>query len=381
MKQQRLNHSLSPKEQVSKVLALFILGTCTAGNLLYAQALENPKVKTAKVETWPASLNKTLYCVVDTPQLFQGNSHSNSELTSILPIGTQLKAGDVVATQDDFYLSQELKQLAIDERLAQAELDYARSEQQRLTVLDRKEMISKAQLSEATLIQTRAKLELESLKNKKRTLKRRIERLTHRAPFSAQVLRVDAEPGQHLNPGQSLFQLLPLNQKRLECKLPLDIAKELNLIGQNPPNAQLEFSLDSKSSNTQPSDANKHYQLRLRQLSQTADLNTQNLQIYLELHKQHSSLLTGQRVKVNVQQQHSDISRVPYDAITLSGNSYELWQLKRDNTVTKIYPHIVSTSKDYFIVRSPLRAGDKVITRGQQGLKEKQQVSELGEQS
>ncbi|WP_299772317.1 efflux RND transporter periplasmic adaptor subunit [uncultured Pseudoteredinibacter sp.] len=381
MKQQRLNHSLKPKKQVSKVLALFILGTCTAGNLLNAQVLERPKVKTAKVETWQASLNKTLYCVVDTPQLFQGNSHSNSELINILPVGTQLKAGDVVATQDDFYLSQELKQLAIDERLAQAELDHARNEQQRLTVLDRKEMISKAQLSEATLKQTRAKLELDSLKNKKRTLKRRIERLTHRAPFSAQLLRVDAEPGQHLNPGQSLFQLLPLNQKRLECKLPLDIAKELNLIDQNHLDTRLEFSLSSESSNALASDTNRNHHLLLRELSQTADRNTQNLQIYLELHKQHPNLLIGQRVKVNVQQQHTDISRVPYDAITLSGNSYELWQLKPDNTVTKIYPHIVSTSKDYFIVRSPLRAGDKVITRGQQGLKEKQQVSELGEQS
>ncbi|WP_299974494.1 efflux RND transporter periplasmic adaptor subunit [uncultured Pseudoteredinibacter sp.] len=391
MKQQRFIHYLANKQQLSKVLTFCLLGVSTIANFTNAQSLDKPVVQTAKVEAWPAGLSKTLYCVVSTPQLFQSNSQSSSELLTILPIGAQVKAGELVALQDDFYLRQDLKQLKIDEQLAQAELAHARGEYQRLAVLSQKDMISKAQLSEAALIQTRAKLQLESLNNKTRTLERRIESLEHRAPFRAQVLRVDAEPGQQLSTGQSLFQLLPLEYKQLECKLPLDIAKELKLLGRQSFHytqaqsssfsaADLQFSVSYESGYTVGPNEESSKLLSLRALSHKADKDTQSLDIYLELQNpQHPRLLIGQRVKVKVQQQHADISRVPYDAISLSGNSYELWQLKDDNSVSKIYPHIVSTSKNHFIIRSPLRAGDKVITRGQRELKEKQLVFVAGE--
>ncbi|MBB6519999.1 efflux RND transporter periplasmic adaptor subunit [Pseudoteredinibacter isoporae] len=360
-----------------------------------AEEIPLAKVKTAKVKAWQQGLSKALYCVVSTPFVFQADSHSDAELMSILPVGSRVKAGQLVAEQDDFYLKQELKQLEIDQKQAKAELEHAISEHQRLDVLDQQKLVANAQLNQATLVRTSAELKLEALSNQMRTLTRRIERLQHRAPFDAQVLEVSAEPGQQLGQGQTLFQLLPLDQKQLECKLPLSTAQALDLltaplteenidegsVASASALAGVQFLLAADSAQA-PSSNDISGHLSLRELSQDVDIETQNLRAYFDYRRFNGPpLLVGQRVKVDIQQRYQDISRVPYDAITLAGSSYELWQLNADNTVSKINPQIISTSKDYFVVRSPLRAGDTVVVRGQKKLQEQQQVQGIGERS
>lgn len=368
------------------------------GNAI-AEEAPLPQVKTAKVKAWQQGLSQSLYCVVNTPFVFQADSHSEAELMTILPVGSRVKKGQLVAEQDNFYLMQALKQLEIDRKQAQAEYDHAISEHRRLEVLDQQKLVANAQLNEATLVQTTAKLKLEALANEQRTLERRLKRLQHRAPFDAQVLAVMAEPGQQVAQGQTLFQLLPLEHKQVECKLPLNTARALNLLkasgvddseGESEGEAPGEWLTGASLSgvrfflkpDSKQQSSELGGQLALRELSQDVDTETQNLRAYFNYRRFDGlPLLVGQRVTVEVQQQYQDISRVPYDAITLAGSSYELWQLNADNTVSKINPQIISTSKDYFVVRSPLRAGDTVVVRGQKRLQEQQQVRGVGERS
>lgn len=360
-----------------------------------AEEVPLPQVKTAKVKAWQQGLSQSLYCVVNTPFVFQADSHSEAELMTILPVGSRVKKGQLVAEQDSFYLMQALRQLEIDRKQAQAEYDHAISEHRRLEVLDQQKLVANAQLNEATLVQTTAKLKLEALANEQLTLERRLKRLQHRAPFDAQVLAVTAEPGQQVAQGQTLFQLLPLEHKQVECKLPLNTARALNLLkasgvddseGEAPGEWLTGASLSGVRFFLKPDSKQQSSelggQLALRELSQDVDTETQNLRAYFNYRRFDGlPLLVGQRVTVEVQQQYQDISRVPYDAITLAGSSYELWQLNADNTVSKINPQIISTSKDYFVVRSPLRAGDTVVVRGQKRLQEQQQVRGVGERS
>lgn len=345
-----------------------------------------PQVKIAAVQAWQQGMSQSMYCVVNTPFVYQAASHSEAELLHILPRGSRVKKGQLIAEQDDFYLKQRLGQLAIEQQLANAELAHAQSEQQRLLVLDRKKLVANAQLNQATLVLTTAQLKLKSLSNEKQTLERRIARLQHRAPFDAQVLSVSGEPGQQLSLGQTVFQLLPVKQKQLECKLPLALAKELNL--SNTDGAGVQYRLKSQvkgSAELEQTDlGGKPGKLSLRQLSQDVDIDTQNLSVYFDYQAgagEEQELLVGQRVQVEIQQQYNDITRVPYDAVTLDGSSYQLWLLNKDNTVSKINPKVISTTKDFFIVRSPLRAGDQVIVRGQKRLKEQQQVHNVGERT
>ncbi|GAA6151580.1 hypothetical protein NBRC116587_09990 [Pseudoteredinibacter isoporae] len=377
--------------------------SCAVGPL-HAEVAEIPQVKTAKVKAWQQGRSHALYCVVNTPFVFQADSHSEAELLTILPEGSRVKKGQLVAEQDRFYLMQALGQLEIDQKRAKAELDHAVSEQRRLEVLDQQKLVANAQLNQATLVRISAQLTLEALANDKRTLERRIKRLQHRAPFDAQVLTVSAEPGQQVGQGQTLFQLLPLAHKQLECRLPLDIARELGLLSTvlsgrdtninnaNPEGSNrdvwsdilsgVEFILSHDSGPKTSEGERFHGQLSLSELSQNVDIDTQNLRAYFHYQRLGGApLLVGQRVKVEIQQRYQDVSRVPYDAVTLAGSSYELWQLNADNTVSKVNPQVISTSKDYFVVRSPLKAGDTVVVRGQKQLQEQQQVRGIGERS
>lgn len=343
-----------------------------------------PQVKTAKVQAWQQGASQSMYCVVNTPFVYQAASHSEAELLHILPKGSRVTKGQLIAEQDDFYLKQSLSQLAIDQQLAEAELSHAKSERRRLLVLDKKKLVANTQLNQATLVLTTAQLKFKSLSNEKQTLERRITRLQHRAPFDAQVLSVSAEPGQQLSLGQALFQLLPVKQKQLECKLPLSLAKDLNLSNTEGTGVQYRLKPDAKRSAdiAHTSLAGEGGKLSLRQLSQNVDVDTQNLSVYFDYQPgQEQPLLIGQRVQVEIQLQYKDITRVPYDAVTLDGSSYQLWLLNKDNSVSKINPKVISTTKDYFIVRSPLRAGDQVVVRGQKRLREQQQVDNVGERS
>lgn len=374
-----------------------------------AEGTEPPLVRTADVEIWHEGFSQVLYCVVDTPFIYQAASHSDAELLHILPTGSRVVAGQLIAKQDNFYLQQDLSKLEIDQRLASAELKHARNEHKRLSVLDRKKMIANSQLSQAALILTTAQLKLESIENETKTQQRRINRLQHRAPFDAEVLGVTAKPGEQIALGQKLYQLLPVNQKQLECQLPLNIATALNLTNlqasklkdkslaedlsftlkpQNLDHTQLSQStVDTQTTvNTAAGKAELSKQntkpLKLREISQTLDVDSQNLRLYFDYKTDNKQpLLVGQRVQIQMHQQHNDITRVPYDAVSLAGSSYLLWSLNDNNTVSKINPKILSTTKDAFIIRSPLRAGDKVIVRGQKNLTELQVVRPSGEAS
>lgn len=373
--------------QIHKSLSTGLVFTLLVGHTSFAcaedQATEPaPKVTVSKVHASEQGLSQTLYCVVSTPFIYQAASHGEAELISVLPNGTSVRKGQLIAKQDDFYMQQSLKALNIDIELAQAQQQHAINEHQRRSVLQKRNLLSHSQLDQSSLDVTSAKLRLDSLTNDKQSLKRRIERLSHRAPFDAQVLKADAMPGERLAEGQNIFQLLPLNKKQLECQAPVRMADSLNLsTGTNASKQQnahgsqkpLKFEIEHKGS-THPSDQAPPYtaQLTLRQISKDLNVSTQNLTAYFNY---EGGLLIGQRVSVRVNHEQSDVTQVPYDAITLNGSSYQMWAVNEDNTVSKINPKVLSTSSDYFVVQSPLRAGDQVITRGQKNLKEQQRVA------
>lgn len=336
-------------------LALVLAWSLTAAAASQAAAAIKT-VTVAQVEAAQSALQQRLFCRVNTPFIYQASSHSESELIERLTAGTRVRKGQVLALQDGFYLRQSLASLQLKIQTSQAELDFAKTEYRRLQALQANKLISPSRLAEDKLKAAKFALQLQELQQQRRSLQRRIQRLRHIAPYDGQILTVSAQPGEQLTTGQEILQLLPSQHRQLVCKLPLTVYQSLTSM------AAVQFSLDGKP-------------LTLRQFSQNLDSETQNLNLYFNYpDNTDQRLLVGQRLSVDMQLPSLELSQVPYDAVYMESNSYQLWRVDENQRVSKINPTVVATVPGYFLVQSPLRPGDKVVVRGQRGLVEQQQV-------
>jgi len=82
-------------------------------SLSFCQLANSKQIKTEKVTSWDHGEQVLLYCAVDIPFRNQISSYADAELLWIVPEGSLIKEGDLLAKQDDFHLSQKRKMLDI----------------------------------------------------------------------------------------------------------------------------------------------------------------------------------------------------------------------------------------------------------------------------
>jgi RND family efflux transporter MFP subunit len=328
-------------------------------SVLPAMAQEQgiPLVNIARVQSWQQGASHTVHCKVQTSHIYQISSHSPARLKWILPEGTLVKKGQLLAEQDGYYLQQEIARLKIDIDSAKSEQDYTSSELERLSTLQQQQLISPSQLNNMQRQSRQAKLSKDRLANLLKEATYRLQNLQHYAQGAGQVLSMQTQPGEFLLEGQNILRLQPTENKELACALPLGMyrqSKQLN---------NAAYSLTNEQTLTRS------------RLSHSLDNDSQTLQLYLKSNDKNQTLLLGERIQVNINYQVSELTQVPHDALELAENAYFVWRLEDDNKVSRLPVTIVSTQNEHFLVRSSLLAGDTVVTIGKQGLSEQQQVN------
>ncbi|WDE01509.1 efflux RND transporter periplasmic adaptor subunit [Thalassomonas actiniarum] len=339
-------------------LFAFVLLSLSASEVF---AQEQPLVKTAQVKLWQNGADHSLHCQVQNSHLLQFSSLSRAKLNWVLPAGTRVKKGQLIAKQDGYFLEREIQQLQIDLASAKAEYNYAEKEFQRLYALD-KQLVSPSTLNELQRRQELAKFAKARFSEQLKEANYRYQQLEHFAPQDGQLLALQAQPGQYLNVGDNITRLQASASKELVCELPLDLFRE------NQSLARVEFSMT------------REHKLTLLRSSNSVKANSQTLQLYLKAADEvQQQLLAGERLQVNISYQDSDLSLLPLDALELTREGSFAWLLGQDNKVKKTPVEVIASQKAYFVVKSGLQSGDRVVTIGKQGLAEQQQVSISGE--
>ena len=315
-------------------------------------------VEAAKVKAWHHGATHKLHCRVQTPNIFHISSHNATRINWLLPRGTQVSKGQLIAQQDGYYLETKIKQLNIDIDSALAQQNYASDEYKRLQSLNKKSLVSPSQLNDMARLAKQAKLSKQLLIIQLQEARFRQQKLQHYAPAKGEIMSNDTQPGEYLADGQNILKLQPLDNKELACELPLTKYRQSNQL------QQASFTLN--------------HDIPLTFMRKTRSLNekSQTLMIYLTPDETSAdSLLIGERLQVDVNYHSTNITRIPYDALELSGDSYYVWKLARDKKVQRLPVNIISTQSDYFLVKSTLQANDQVITFGKQNLMDDQQVN------
>jgi len=314
-------------------------------------------VEIESTKAWRSGANHIIHCKVQSPNLYQLSSHSSAKLTWLLPEGTLVQKGQLVAEQDGYYLERNIERLKIEIATANAQQKYIEEEYQRLIALEEKQLISPSLLNDTAHQFTQTKLSLKMLVEQLKEAHYRQKNLQHFSPVNAQILIPQVLLGQQIGVGQNIVKLQPTDNKELVCELPLTKYRQ---------NSQLKkaiFTLMDKIN------------LSLSRHTVSLKEDSQTLKIYLSVTQENQKLiLIGERLEVQVGYQTSDLVRIPHDALELAENAYYVWQLNNQNKVNRIPVSIISTQSQHFVVKSSIDAGDKVVTFGKQGLIENQDV-------
>jgi len=324
-------------------------------SLFFCQLVNAEQVKVGAVTYWEHGEKVLLYCAVAVPFKNQISSHADAELIWVLPEGSLVKEGDLLARQDNFHLARKSKMLNIRLSDTQSKMVFTNKEFIRLKELS-KEHVSESQLNGVKRQYDKSKYELAEMKQEREVLNYRISRLEHRASAVGRVANLTANLGENIVIGQPILQLIPTLSKELACSIPLDIYDNNDL-------STVNFQFDGK------------YILSYkRQLAAANDVK-QSLTIYLSLPIElQSRLVIGKRLQVNMYQETDNLTQVPFDAIVLEDDGNYVWVLDEDNKVRKQSVDIVSTQATSFIVHSELKVGNRVVVRGKQSMEAGKEV-------
>lgn len=291
-----------------------------------------------------------LPCIVAAPVTYRIASHASAELLQLLPVGSSVKKGQLVAKQDNVYLSQQLELIKTDIESARVAKAFAEDEYNKALMLNKKGLASSSELNKFKLQLDSANLKMQRLQLELQTAEIRTKRLSHYAPFDAQVIDVNSEPGAQLSEGQPILRLMSTQNKQLECKLPV-------LAYQNTVALQgHRFDFNGKP-------------LKLREVSQQLDSSAENLTLYFDHPaKDRRDILVGYRQEITMAVKADNITRVPYDAVELEGSTYRTWRVDKAGKAERLEVDVLGTVDAYYIVQSEIKPGDQLIVRGQQGL-------------
>lgn len=327
--------------------ALLFGGLCS----FMAHANE-PMVTVADVKAWNKGQIQVINCEISSPFLTVLSSENNAQLTALLPRGSKVKKGELIARQQDYYLQQELLRLREEKTIHHAELQLYRAEYERLLAL--KTLTSKGALDSAYSLMVKSQASYQKAINNIEELEYRLTKLQFFAPEDGTIVETFAQKGEFLSKGRNLLSFLSQEDKELSCQVPAE---------QFTHGEHLTFSLQ-----------NNNLPLSAVRVEESVELSTQMAKVHLKSSVPLTKLLLGQRVKVELQIKQPSLTQLPADAILLSQNGNYVWKVNQEGVVSKVNVSVKSNHDYYFVVDSLLKPGDKVVTTGKTRLKPRQKV-------
>lgn len=263
-------------------------------------------------------------------------------LTLRVEEGDWVKNGQVLATlvRDD---------QAIAFKKAQLQETNARAAYDRATELVERELISREEFDKLSIDYEIAQQELAEAEWA-------LKKTTIIAPFSGRITARMTQLGQHVRPGDELFQVTDFDPLVARIYLP-----ERDVLGLEE-GQDVQIRLDAA--------AEVHFAGRIRQISPVVDTSTGTVKVTVEATAPPKQVRPGSFVTVNiVRETHSDALLLPREAVLRELQKAHVY-VAEDDVAEKRAVTLGLEEGDLIEVLSGVAAGDRVIVTGQGGLKD-----------
>jgi RND family efflux transporter MFP subunit len=199
--------------------------------------------------------------------------------------------------------------------------------------------------------------QLQQAQVRQRAAQHDLEQTELRAPFSGIVTERLAQRGEYVATGAAIARLV--DTVHLEARVQAPLA----LVDVVKPSMQLPVKVGSKQ-----------MQANVRTVVPVGEERSRQFELRLTL--ADNALNVGTPLEVGLpEREATDALVVPRDAIAVRQDGNYLMRVRADNTAEKVAITSIATDGDLVTIRGPVSAGDVVVVRGVERLREGQRVT------
>lgn len=278
----------------------------------------------------------------------------SGRLTWVAQVGDNVNKGDVVARIDDHLLRLQLRNDQAEVARLEADIQYNQRQIQRLQKLALKNNMARAELDEvesqlAMLIQEQriAEVGLERTRYN-------LGRAEVKAPFPGVVVSRELFTGEYTTPGTALVRLVDTQTVEISVNAPLKIARY------NSPGSEVQV------------DGNGIRSLSaIRGMVPVGDDRSRMMELRLSVNP--GQWMIGEAVTVELPDNAATTAiTIPRDALVLRDHEVFVYTVSDENTAVKVSVKTLAGRGSQIAVEGDLHAGDSVVIRGGERLKEGQ---------
>lgn len=276
-------------------------------------------------------------------------------VVAVAEVGTALRRGDVLARIDDAALRLRERQAVADLARLQAQVDYARRQEERYTALVRDAGISGAQLDQAIAERRMREQDLAAARVALEQARLQLRQATVRAPFDGVVVERSTALGEFLAPGAAVARLV--NTAALEVRTRAPVA----LVGHLREGVAVTLR-----------DGGRVRAQRLATLVPVGDEASRQVELRVALSPEEAAeagLVVGAALQVGVP---SDAPRrvvaVPRDALVLRREGSHVMRVGAGDAAERVPVEIGAAQGELVEVQGAVRPGDRLVVRGAERL-------------
>lgn len=277
-------------------------------------------------------------------------------------VGSRLRRGEPLARLDTAALELSVREQQARIGRLQVEAEQAERQRARLRQLGGAGHVSGLQLDEAEARLASLQAQAREAEAGLSQLRLQIERAAPRAPFDGVVVERYAAAGELLAAGAPLLRLVDTADLEIRARAPVALASRLQ--------AGTEVALQVNGS---------EHLLQLGTVVPVGDEVSRQLELRLPL--EGLDLPVGSAVELALPTDAArEVLVVPRDAVVLRREGSHVLRVDAENLAQRVAVEVGDSQGDRIEVRGELKAGDRVIVRGGERLREGQSVAILGEQ-
>jgi len=278
----------------------------------------------------------------------------SGRLEWLAEVGDTVEKGDTIAKIDDHLLTLQLRNDQAQIKRIKADLSYQHRQQERLSKLLQNNSVAKNELDQ---VESRIGILQQDLAIAKINAERaqyQLERSKVVAPFSGVIANREMNLGELTQVGSPLLRLVDTKQLEISVSAPLRVARF------NQPGTMVAVHRDKQEISTQ-----------IRGAVPVGDERSRMMELRLKL--QGSEWLIGEAVTVELAQSASQQKlSVPRDALVLREQAVYVFRVNAEGKAERIEVEPGTGQGNQISVNGPLNAGDKIIVRGAENLKDGQ---------
>jgi RND family efflux transporter MFP subunit len=279
----------------------------------------------------------------------------DGRLVEVADVGTRVAAGDVVARIEDTSLQLRVSELEAEIARGNARLKFLDAELERVQRLAETNLAAASQIDQTQSERDIAQSDLAVTRSRLEQLQDQIERTRVRAPFPGVVVERVARAGERVGVGARIVRIVNPDSLEVVARAPLRYYRYVR------PGSTLSIDADGLS-----------FDAPLRTVVSVGNEDLHVFELRLDVEE---PLPVGQTVRVTIPTAElREVLAVPRDALVLRGSGTAVYVVAEDGSARRASVSTGIGQGDWIEVAGPVQAGDRVVVRGNERLRDGQAV-------